>query len=515
MQKFDVVIAGSGATGSLMAAKLAQAGRRVLILESGAERGGDQMISSTLYARRLKWDGDPVLEEGSNPIGHAFNAGRGVGGAAAHHYAVWPRMHPEDFRMHAQYGVGHDWPISYEDLRPYYDVVQADCGVAGDAKQEKWRPPGDAYPMPGVPTFSQGRILQRGFKAQGMTTAPLPLAVNSTNYRGRNACIWDGWCDAGCPIGALANPQTVYLPQAKAAGAELRTGATVTRIVTTPDGRHATNVDYMDNDGTAHTVAAERVVLAAFSVQNVRILFASASTRHPAGLGNDGDALGRFLMIHSAALVYGLFDERTDHHLGAFGGQLVCQDSYPKKTHAERQAFGSYQWMIAQAVKPNDLLGISTTRPDLFGEPLKEFMQRAAHGFASMTGVVEGLPVADNRITMSDRKDARGVPLARATHTTDPRSTALWKAALDEGQAVFKAAGAKDVWTGPQGAMHIMGGTIMGEDPKLSVTDAYGKVHGISNLYVAGPGLFPTSAGVNPTFTAKALAARTAAHLAT
>lgn len=510
----DVIVVGSGASGSLLAAKLAESGRKVLILEAGPDRGEQAMISSTLYARRWKWNGAPVVEEGKNPIGHGFNAGLGVGGAASHHYAVWPRMHASDFSVRAQHGVGLDWPIDYDDLRPYYDQVQHDCGIAGDEKQEKWRPPGAPYPMPGVPMFSQGRVLKRGFDALGMTTAPLPLAVTTTNYNDRDACIWDGWCDAGCPIGALANPQTVYLPRAKAAGAELRVRAEVTRVLMDSQGRRATGVEYVDADGATKTVSAGLVILAAFAVQNVRLLLHSTSDRHPQGLGNAGDALGRYIMCHSAALVYGLFEENTTHYLGAFGGQLVCQDSYPKQTHAEAGAFGSYQWMIAQAVKPNDLLGIAPTRPDLFGKPLADFMQRAAKGFGSMTGVIEDLPVADNRITLhADRKDANGVPLARAVHTCHPKTNALWQAALEEGKRIFQAADATEVWTGPQGMMHIMGGTVMGADPESSVTDSYGRVHGLRNLYVAGPGLFPTSAGVNPTFTVKALAARTAARL--
>ena len=130
-----------------------------------------------------------------------------------------------------------------------------------------------------------------------------------------------------------------------------------------------------------------------------------------------------------------------------------------------------------------------------------------------MTAVCEDLPVADNRITLTDQRDAHGVPIARVTHTTHDESVALWKAALAEGKEVMQAAGAKEVWTGPQGSMHIMGGTVMGSSASNSVTNGFGQLHDIPNLVVAGPGLFPTSAGVNPTFTVHALAARSAGHL--
>ncbi len=341
----------------------------------------------------------------------------------------------------------------------------------------------------------------------------MPLAVTTSNYNGRAVCIWDGWCDAGCPIGALANPLTTDLPIALGHGAVLEANATVSRILSNDTGEFVTGVAFIDEAGEAKSLMADLVVLAAFTIQNPRLLLASKTDKHPYGLANSSNKVGKNVMSHSAALVYGLFDEKTDSHMGAFGGQLVNQDSYDKTTHADAGAFGSYQWMIAQAVKPNDLLGIATSRPDLFGDDLHAFMKNAARGFASMTAVVEDLPVAENAITLSAQTGRFGVPLAKVTHSTHAKSSALWQAALLEGQAIFKAAGAKEVWTGPQAAMHIMGGTVMGDDAANSVCDNYGQTHDISNLVIAGAGLFPTSAGVNPTFTVHALAARTSEHL--
>lgn len=511
--KVDAVVVGSGAAGSAMAAKLAQGGKSVVVLEAGPARPMGNLVSSGIWARRLKWGGVPVLEDGNHPVGHAFNAGYGTGGSAMHHYAVWPRLHPEDFACRSRYGRGLDWPVDYADLAAWYDEVQEDVGVSGDADQEIWRPPGASYPLPPVPVFPQGEILARGFAARDMRTAPLPLAVLSKSYRGRAACVWDGWCDAGCPIGALANPMTVHLPRAVAAGATIETDATVTRVLSDASGNRATGVEVAFGSGERRRVMADVVVLAAFAVQNPRILLASATDRHPRGLANSSGLVGHYVMSHAAGLIYGMFDEETRCYMGAFGGQLVNQDGYPKSTHADSGAFGSYQWMIAQAVRPNDLLGIGTTRPDLFGDDLHAFMHQASRGFASMTAVVEDLPVATNAVRLSDRKDQHGVPLARVTHTADPASHALWQAVLEEGSSIFEAAGATRVWTGPRGSMHIMGGTIMGDDAGSSVTNSYGQCHDIPNLVIAGPGLFPTSAGVNPTFTVHALTARSADHL--
>jgi choline dehydrogenase-like flavoprotein len=305
----------------------------------------------------------------------------------------------------------------------------------------------------------------------------------------------------------------VHLPKALAAGAVLVHGATVVRILTDSAGTYATGVEVVLADGTRQNVFGDVVILAAFAIQNPRLLLASATDKHQAGLGNGHGLVGRFLMSHAAGLVYGLFNEETRHYQGAFGGQLVNQDSYAKTTHRQASAFGSYQWMIAQAVKPNDLLGIATTRSDLFGNDLHTFMRRAAQGFASMTAVVEDLPLAENRVSLASDVDAHGVPLAVAHHSAHAESQALWQASLVEGRAIFEAAGAAAVWTGPPGPMHIMGGTIMGGSEGSSVTNSYGQLHDISNLLVAGPGLFPTSAGVNPTYTVHALAARSAAYL--
>jgi choline dehydrogenase-like flavoprotein len=299
------------------------------------------------------------------------------------------------------------------------------------------------------------------------------------------------------------------------AGAILASGSPVTRILTNESGDYVTGVEYVTESGEKKTLMADLVVMAAFTIQNPRLLLASATDQHPDGLANSSATLGQYIMVHPAALVYGIFEEQTQCYMGAFGGQLVNQDSYAKNTHAASGAFGSYQWMIAQAVKPNDLLGIATTRPDLFGNDLHVFMKNSAQHFASMTGVVEDLPVAENAVTLSDQPDGNGVPLARVTHTTHAKSKALWAAALEEGKAVFEAGGATEVWTGPQAGMHIMGGTIMGDDPQSSVANSYGQTHDISNLVIAGSGLFPTSAGVNPTFTIHALTARAGDYLLT
>ncbi len=507
MYNVDAVVVGSGAAGSLMAAKLAEAGKKVLILESGPARGVDKLVSSQIWSRRLKWDGPAVQSGGADPLSIGFGAGRGTGGASMHHYACWFRLHEEDFELNTRFGKGLDWPLSYADLQASYDAVQSEVGISGDAAAEKWRPPGAPYPMPALPVFQQGKLIARGFDALDMHTAPLPLAINSVVRDGRPACINDGWCDAGCPTGALANALSTWLKRALAAGATLQHDAHVLRVLTSPDGVRATGVEYVQPDGTRVVVTAGVVVLAAYVFEIPRILLNS----RPGGLANGSDCVGRYLMAHSTLSVFGLFNEPTENHLGRTGGQLVCQDRYAKDP--ARGYVASSQWLIGNALKPNDLLGIANARGDLFGDPLHAFIKDAAHHLAVMTFVGEGLPVAENRLVLSARKDRHGLPLAEVSHSFAPDSIACWDSGVVEGRKVFEAAGAREVWTSRRAQMHTLGGAIMGASARTSVTNSYGQCHEVPNLFIAGSSLFPTAGGVNPTFTLSALAHRSAQYL--
>lgn len=506
----DAVIVGAGAAGSLFAARLAGAGRRVIVLEAGPAWGLGDLVSSQIWARRLKWGGAPVLQDGTHRFGHGFGIGWGFGGSALHHYAGWPRLHPQDLRTRTLYGRGLDWPIDYETLRPHYDRIQKEMGVSGDAEAEVWRPPGEPYPMPPLKVYRQGELLAAGFRKLGMRVAPAPLAINSVVYAGRAACIDDGWCDAGCPIGALANPLIAHVPLAQERGARFIAHATVSRVLTDARGR-ASGVEYFDAGGERRTLAAPLVLLCGAAIQNARLLLASASAQHPRGLGNGSGLVGRYFHCHTIATVYALFDEPTEPHMGVPAGSLMCQDGYRKD--GRPGAFGSYQWGIGQAVKPNDLLGIANTRVELHGAKLHQFMRRAARSIAVMAAVCETLPEADNRIELAEARDRFGAPLPKIVHTLQADALALWEHANREGIAVAKAAGALEAWHGPMATTHASGGTIMGTDPQRSVCDSYGRLHEVDNVYVAGGGLFPTIGAGSPTFTLYALADRAAGHI--
>jgi len=508
----DVAIVGSGASGSVLAAKLSQAGKTVVILEGGPERKAGDLYSSQIWARRIKWFGPRTDTGGADPISVNFGSGWGTGGASLHHYAVWLRRHADDFDMKSRFGQGLDWPISYEDLRPHYDQVQKEVGISGDASAEVWRPEGDPYPMPALRIFRQAALIKQGFSKQGLRTSPLPLAINSVEYHGRPACLYDGWCDAGCAILALANPLAVYLPQARKAGAEIRHRSYVTRVLASERGGQVTGVEYYDSAGQRRIQPARVVIVAAYSFQTPRILLNSATSRQRSGLANSSGLVGKYMMTHSSANIFGFFRDETENYRGTVGGQLLSQEEYTKDPR--RGYVNSTQWLIGNALKPNDLLGIAGSRPDLFGNELHRFMQTAAKHLATMTFVGENLPDITNELVLDrDKHDRFGFPLARATHKYSQADIACYEAGIKQGQAIFKAAGAHDVWASNRVRMHAMGGVIMGNDRKTSVTNSYGQTHDIPNLFVAGPSLFPTSAAVNPCFTIHAVTLRAAKHL--
>ncbi len=501
----DVVIIGAGAAGALIASRLATGGRSVAVLDAGPAWDGGDLVSSQIWSRRLRWGGPPIASGGAQPIGFGFNAGWGFGGAALHHYGTWPRMHEVDFKLQSRYGKGIDWPIEYEDLRLHYDRVQEEVGISGDADAEIWRPPGAPYPMPPLQLTAQAQAIARGFAALGQRTAPAPMAINSQEYRGRPACIFDGWCDAGCPIGALANPLIVHKPDAEAAGATFHADAPVVRLLTSHQDR-VNGAVYMSAGGP-RTIRAGLVVLAASIAGNASLLLQSANDHHPGGIGNAHDLVGRYVMTHPAISAFGLFDEETQPHLGVTGALLIGHDNYRQNSEA------GFQWLIAPSIKPNDLAGIAIARADLHGPELETFMQRAVRHIGNMVGMAEALPMAENRITLGREKTSWGTRTTHVTHRHDGAALAAWQRMRDQGAELMNAAGAAESWTGQMFSAHLLGGTIMGADPGKSVTDNYGRVHGIENLYVAGASLFPTGGAVNPTFTLLALADRTAEHI--
>jgi len=512
-EKVDAVIVGAGASGSVYASVLAKAGRKVVVLDNGPDWQLSDLISSDIWGRRVKPAGAPVLLEGKNPFGYTSQAGWGVGGAALHYFANFPRYLPADYKIKSEHNRAHDWPISYEDLAPFYDKVAAQIGVSGDANaEEKWRPAGAPYPMPPMKSFPSGEVWLKAAEANGIHFVPAAVGMTSTEFKGRPACIYDGWCHVGCPIGALANPVVTYLGEARKANTEVRALSTVTRVLTNQEGTRVTGVEYFDAQKQRQVQEASVVVLAAWSAQNPRILLNSATDKHPKGLANSSELVGKYMMVHHIATTWALFDEDITPHMGTVGAQFMSYDRHAKTSYPG--AFGSSFIVAGAAMKTNDY---ANARGDLFGADLQAFMSRAARGITRLGIFGEGLPHLENRVELASDKDGFGMPLARLIHSFDDDAVALWNANLDQGMTIAKSTNAKEAWPtrGPViPTTHLHGGAIMGTGAENSVTNSYGQTHEIANLWMAGPCTFPTEGASNPTYTIFAVSLRGAEHLA-
>jgi len=514
-EKVDVVIVGSGASGSTFAAVLAKAGKKVVVLEAGPDWKLTDLVSSDFWGRRIKPAGAPFLLEGRNPMAYAYQAGWGVGGAALHHFANFPRLLPADFTMKSDHGRALDWPIKYSDVAPYYDKVASDIGMSGDAKAEEiWRPAGAPYPMPPMRTFRNGEVWLKGFEANGIRMVPAAVAMNSTEFKGRPACIYDGWCHVGCPTGALANPLVTYLADARKAGAEVRPLSTVTRVLTNQAGTRVTGVEYYDDKKERQVQEASVVVLAAWAAQNPRLMLNSATDKHSKGLANSSGLLGKYIQTHFGSATWAMFDEDVENHMGTVGAQYMSYERMNKTSH--KGTFGSTFINVGAALKASGLAGFAGARADLFGPALADFMKRGKRGLSRIGASGEEMPNIENRVELASDKDEFGMPLGRLIHSYDENAIALWNANFDEGLKIARATGAKEVWSarGNMPTVHLMGGTIMGTEAGNSVTNSFGQTHELPNLYCAGPGIFTTSGAVNPTYTIFALSLRGAEQLA-
>jgi choline dehydrogenase-like flavoprotein len=512
LEKVDAVIVGAGMSGAIFAATLARAGKKVVLLEQGRDWKLQDLISNEIWGRRIKDVNHSVLE-GKNAVGWGYNSGWGSGGAGLHYFASFPRMLPSDLTMKSDHGRGFDWPIAYEELASWYDKVMGEVGVSGDAEAEKrWRAVAGPYPMPALKTFGHSDVWVKGFEALNMSLVPAPLAINSVEFKGRPPCVYDGWCNAGCPTGALANPLVTYLADAQRSGAELRPYSRVVRVLTNSGGNRITGVEYFNRKGEKQVQEASIVVLAAFVGENPRILLNSASDKHPNGLANRSGAVGHGVMTHGASTIWSIFDRDLDNYMGVAGAQRLSYDRYDKK--ARDGAIGSTFWHVSPALKPNDIGGIANTRNDLFGNELDAFLKRSVGKLARLQAFCEEIPNAENRVVLAQEKDEFGIPLVRISHSFDADLQKLWVAANEEGLKAAELSGAKEKWASPGiGPVHIIGGCRMGKAADDSVVDGFGRSHEIPNLWLAGASIFPTEGAVHPSNTLHAISRRGAEHL--
>lgn len=542
--KYDVIIVGAGAGGGVIAGILAEAGKRVLLLERGEWLSFEEIGRDHLRNQRLSQYGHnagPDVRPGVHPRvavnsrtgqaktvlphegGYHNNAATVGGGTRVYGAQAW-RFHPLDFRMASTYGVPEgsslaDWPVSYEDLEPFYEQAEWEVGVAGDAQRMTHLPAyKKPYPMPPMRVNAQGHVYRRGAESLGWHTLPVPLAINTVPYLGRAACYNCQHCVGfACPVDAKNGSQNTLIPRALKTGrCDLVTGAMAERIDTDDAGR-VIGVTYFDADGNRISVGAEVVVASGGAVETARLLLNSSSPVHPYGLGNANDQVGRNLQGHVYTGVAGLFREEMFDGVGPGVTTATCRWS-----HGNDGVIGGGMLADEFIVLPA-IFWKRMTPPDLprWGYDAKDWMRRNYRYVSDIKGPVQDIPSPNACVTLDpDVRDKWGIPVARLSGATHPETLRTAAFLNKKAREWVRASGAVEVWGRPptvaplSGGQHQAGTCRMGDDPLVSVTDRHCRVHGHDNLYIGDGSVHVTNGGFNPFLTIMALAFRTAAHIA-
>jgi len=499
----DLVVVGAGAGGGVLTQRMARAGWRVVAIEAGpfwdpdADWVSDERGSHHLYWTQPRQIGgaDPV------PLG-SNNSGRGVGGSMTHYAGFTPRLHPSDFHTLTLDGVGADWPIGYEELKPYYSTIEAELPVAG----EDW-PWGDphTYPHHAHPVGGNGEIFLRGAAKLGVTAKVGPVAITNGRFGNRPHCIYRGFCLQGCKVNAKASPLITHIPDALAHGAEIRADSHVSRVLVDDRTGRVTGVAYI-KDGVERRQRAAVVAIAGYSIETPRLLLLSASPRFPDGLGNDHDQVGRHLMVQGAPQTAGRFDDEVRMYKAP--PPEVSSEQFYETDPTKPYKRG---WSV-QTVSPLPITWAEhITAQGHWGETLREYMRDYVH-WAVLGALCEFLPLPGNRVTLADETDRHGLPVAHVSYSQCDNDRQLVDAAQAVMEDLLTAAGAAEVITIKRYA-HLVGGARMASRPDDGVVDRAQRVFGVDNLYLADGSVLPTQGAANPALTIMALAARLGDHL--
>ncbi|HTK66959.1 MAG TPA: GMC family oxidoreductase [Pseudonocardia sp.] len=502
----DLVVVGAGAGGSVLAQRLARAGWRIVILEAGPfwhpdqDWVSDEAGSHSLYwtQKRIIGGGDPV-ELGKN------NSGRGVGGSMVHYAGYTPRFHPSDFTTHTDDGVGADWPITYEDLRPHYEQVEAELPVAG--QDWPWGYP-HRYPFAPHPISGAASRIRDGALRAGVDMRVGPVGIVNGTFGNRPHCIYRGYCLQGCKVNAKASPYVTHLPDALAHSVEIRANCMALRVEIDDATGAATGVVYADEPGgTTRLQRARMVAVAGYSIETPRLLLASTSRRHPNGLGNNADQVGRYVMVQGATQSAGRWPDELRMYKGP-PPEISSEQFY--ETDTDR---GFARGFSIQTVSPLPIGWAEHVLADgHWGRELREYMRDYNH-WATVGVLNELLAHPDNRVTLADEKDPYGQPVARMDYTLSDNDKANIAYSTSVIADILAAADTQDVLT-IQRFAHLIGGARMGHSPEASVIDADHRIWGVPNVVITDGSVCPTQGAANPALTIMALASRLADRLA-
>jgi len=519
----DFVIVGSGAAGGVLAKELSTRGHSVVVLEQGPRRtvndfkhdekaiwiDGD-LISKTPFSWRQKET--EVAQPGAGGLLYAS----GVGGSSVHFTANFWRLRPVDFKEHSLLGdipgaALADWPITYEELEPYYTKVDWEVGVSGapgptDARRSR------PFPMPPLPVKSSGVLLERAAAKMGYHAQSAPLAIASQPFRGRPACQHCGFCIGfGCEYNAKSSSLATVIPVAEATGrCEIRPHSNVRAVELDAKGR-ATGVLYFDAEKREQRQRAKAVILAANGVETPRLLLMSETSRFPNGLANSSGMVGRHLMFNGAGITQGEYEHPLNEHKSVEASRVIFDlyDSDPKRGFYGGGGFdargGAWFPLLASFNVPDGMRG--------WGKDWKEWFAHAYTRTMQVYGHTTSLAVASNNVTLDPTlKDDFGRPAARITYEDHPDDLATMRFFQDRSRELQEAAGAARIWGPPptvqRGTAHLLGTARMGNDPRTSVIDRDHRTHDVRNLFLCDGSSMVTSGRGQPTMTIMALAFR-------
>ena len=509
-EEVDFCIVGAGAGGGVMGAKLAEAGFSVVILDAGPHWSPvKDFVSDEMASRKLYWTderitgGDDPVELGSN------NSGRGVGGSTVHYSMVKMRAHTEDFRRRTLEGeiTGADlcdWPITFEDLEPYYEEVEEALQIAGPTDYP-WGQRRRRFPQREHELNASANMLVKGCAKLGIPVAPAPVSTLSAPHKDRPPCVYRGFCNYGCTTNAKSSILVTYIPRAIRAGAEVRPNAMAAQISTDESGRVIGVLHFQKGNRELFRQRAKNVIVAGYAVETPRLLLNSSSALFPDGLANSSGMVGKCFMVHSGHQVFAKFPDRINQYKAPPGLALT---EHFNRTMPDTRFICGYTIEVV-GPHPVDFAARIATARSLWGADLRRAM--LDYNYYSGVGIVgEILPQARNIVKLHEaEKDQYGLPVPHVVFGYHENDERIINHAIAKMKEILEAAGGRDAWSADRTA-HLLGTCRMGHDPKGSVVNADCRAHDVPNLFICDGSVFPTSTAVNPSLTIEAIAARAA-----
>ena len=530
-EEVDFVVVGSGAAGGVVAKELSTAGFSVVVLEQGPWRTEREFPHDEIKVWQqnfftVDWATQPntfrKTEKEKAVRRPAIMYGRGVGGTSVHFSGNYWRFKPVDFREASLKGTiagtgFADWPITYEELEPYYTKVDWEVGVSGEPGP--FDPPRSRpYPMPPHAPKSQGVLLDQAARAMGWTAFAAPMAINSRLYDGRSQCVNCGFClGFGCEVRAKNSSLVTMIPKAVATGrCEVRPNSYVRKVEVSPRGR-VTGVTYFDASRREVLQRAKSVVLCANGAETPRLLLNSKSSLFPNGLANSSGVVGKHLMYNGGGLATGQFEHEVNGYKGIVATRIIW-DAYELDPKLGLIGGGGFDFRFDATPIAFAFGGLPREAP-AWGREYKRLLAHNYNRTLLAYGHTTSLPVPTNSISLDPSvKDDWGLPALRVTYQDHPQDIEVFRWFAGKSEELLKAAGALKTWKQEVGSqefgVHLLGTCRMGNDPRSSVVDKYHRAHDVPNLFIVDGSSFVTGGRGQPTMTIQALAFRAGDHIA-